>query len=150
MFAKMCLTLPHLLTLIRTALASFFSFITVAEGGGKRAIAQKFQEVYIPALKANYMVWPAVQLLNFRILPVQFQIVRPVQTLLEPCANIFLTAFCQHNRYCLDGIPFSSELGRRTCAIACNEFALSSASLRMFCTGVLEGLGWGSGAHWER
>lgn len=58
------------------ALASFFSFITIAEGGGKRAVTQKFQEVYVPALKANYMLWPAVQMLNFRVLPIQFQIVR--------------------------------------------------------------------------
>ena len=36
---------------------------------------RKFQEVYIPALKANYMVWPLVQILNFRVVPVQFQIV---------------------------------------------------------------------------
>lgn len=58
-----------------SGLAAFFSFMTIAEGGGKRAVAQKFQEVYIPALKANYMVWPAVQLFNFRVLPIQFQIV---------------------------------------------------------------------------
>ena len=56
-------------------LASFFSFMTVAEGGGKRAVWAKFQEVYIPALKANYMVWPLVQVLNFRVMPIQFQIV---------------------------------------------------------------------------
>lgn len=56
-------------------LASFFSFMTVAEGGGKRAVWSKFQEVYIPALKANYMVWPLVQVLNFRVMPIQFQIV---------------------------------------------------------------------------
>ncbi|GAB7350950.1 hypothetical protein MBLNU459_g1456t1 [Dothideomycetes sp. NU459] len=55
-------------------LAIFFTYMTVAEGGGKRAVARKFQEVYIPALKANYMVWPAVQMLNFRVLPIQFQI----------------------------------------------------------------------------
>ena len=56
-------------------LASFFSFMTVTEGGGKRAVWAKFQEVYIPALKANYMVWPLVQVLNFRVMPIQFQIV---------------------------------------------------------------------------
>lgn len=75
------------------ALASFFSFITVAEGGGKRAIAQKFQEVYIPALKANYMVWPAVQLINFRLLPVQFQIVRSPLEILEAYANAVYQPF---------------------------------------------------------
>jgi len=56
-------------------LGIFFTFMTVAEGGGKRAIMKKFQDVYIPALKANYMVWPAVQILNFRVIPLQFQIV---------------------------------------------------------------------------
>lgn len=49
--------------------------MTVAEGGGRRAVTRKFQDVYIPALKANYMVWPAVQMLNFRVIPIQFQIV---------------------------------------------------------------------------
>ncbi|KAL2353876.1 hypothetical protein BJ546DRAFT_979292 [Cryomyces antarcticus] len=55
-------------------LACFFTFMTVAEGGGKRAVARKFQDVYVPALKANFMVWPAVQMLNFRVMPIQFQI----------------------------------------------------------------------------
>lgn len=49
--------------------------MTVAEGGGRRAIIKKLQDVYVPALKANYMLWPAVQILNFRVVPIQFQIV---------------------------------------------------------------------------
>lgn len=56
-------------------LACFFTFMTVAEGGGKRAVTRKFQDVYIPALKANFIVWPAVQMINFRLMPIQFQIV---------------------------------------------------------------------------
>jgi hypothetical protein len=56
-------------------LAAFFTFMTIAEGGGKRAVQRKFQDVYVPALKANYMVWPAVQIVNFRIMPIQYQIV---------------------------------------------------------------------------
>ncbi|KAF2735208.1 hypothetical protein EJ04DRAFT_534376 [Polyplosphaeria fusca] len=55
-------------------LACFFTFMTIAEGGGKRAVTRKFQDVYVPALKANFMVWPAVQILNFRVMPIQFQI----------------------------------------------------------------------------
>ncbi|GAB7361044.1 hypothetical protein MBLNU230_g1084t1 [Neophaeotheca triangularis] len=55
-------------------LATFFTFMTVAEGGGKRAVMRKFQDVYIPALKANFMVWPLVQIINFRLMPIQFQI----------------------------------------------------------------------------
>lgn len=57
-------------------LALFFTFMTVTEGGGRRAVARKFQDVYLPALKANFMLWPAVQVLNFRVIPLQFQIVQ--------------------------------------------------------------------------
>ncbi|KAI9761413.1 MAG: hypothetical protein M4579_001063 [Chaenotheca gracillima] len=56
------------------SLAAFFTFMTVAEGGGKRAVIRKFQDVYLPALKANYILWPAVQILNFRVVPIQYQL----------------------------------------------------------------------------
>jgi protein Mpv17 len=56
-------------------LGIFFTFMTVTEGGGKRAVMRKFKDVYVPALKANYLVWPMVQMLNFRVIPLQFQIV---------------------------------------------------------------------------
>ena len=49
--------------------------MTVAEGGGRRAVSRKFQDVYLPSLKANWTLWPAVQLLNFRVVPLPFQIV---------------------------------------------------------------------------
>ncbi|KAF2153061.1 putative integral membrane protein, Mpv17/PMP22 family [Myriangium duriaei CBS 260.36] len=55
-------------------LAMFFTFMTIAEGGTINDVKRKFQDVYIPALKANFMVWPAVQMLNFRVIPIQFQI----------------------------------------------------------------------------
>lgn len=59
----------------KTGLACFFVFMTVTEGGGRRAVARKFQDVYFPALKANFMLWPLVQFLNFRVVPLQYQIV---------------------------------------------------------------------------
>ncbi|KAI9727031.1 MAG: hypothetical protein M1834_008557 [Cirrosporium novae-zelandiae] len=55
-------------------LSCFFTFMTVAEGGGKRAIMRKFQDVYVPSLKANFVLWPAVQIINFRVMPIQFQL----------------------------------------------------------------------------
>jgi hypothetical protein len=60
---------------VDTGLGCFFTFMTICEGGGRRAIAHKFQDVYVPALKANFIVWPAVQMINFRMMPIQFQIV---------------------------------------------------------------------------
>lgn len=68
-------------------LAAFFTFMTVAEGGGKRAVKHKLQDIYVPSLKANYMVWPAVQIVNFRLMPIQFQIVSR-------------TAFCGFGNVC--------------------------------------------------
>ncbi|KIW99695.1 uncharacterized protein Z518_11108 [Rhinocladiella mackenziei CBS 650.93] len=55
-------------------LSAFFTFMTVAEGGGRPDIIKKFQDVYVPTLRANYILWPAVQILNFRVMPLQFQI----------------------------------------------------------------------------
>lgn len=63
------------LVLMPVGLATFFTFMTVSEGGGRRALSRKFQDVYLPSLKANYMVWPLVQILNFRVIPLPFQIV---------------------------------------------------------------------------
>ncbi|GAP82815.1 putative vacuolar membrane protein [Rosellinia necatrix] len=56
------------------SVALFFSVMTIAEGGGRRAVALKLKDMYMPTLKANYMVWPAVQIINFRLMPVQFQL----------------------------------------------------------------------------
>ena len=56
-------------------IACFFTAMTVAEGGGRRAVAHKLRDMYVPTLKANFMVWPAVQAINFRLMPVQFQLV---------------------------------------------------------------------------
>ncbi|KAL3420682.1 Mpv17/PMP22 family protein [Phlyctema vagabunda] len=55
-------------------IATFFTAMTIAEGGGKRAVTHKLRDMYIPTLKANYMVWPLVQIVNFRLMPVQFQL----------------------------------------------------------------------------
>ncbi|KAI5460534.1 hypothetical protein BGZ63DRAFT_358742 [Mariannaea sp. PMI_226] len=54
--------------------AVFFTVMTIAEGGGRRAVAHKLRDMYVPTLKANYVVWPAVQIVNFRLMPVQYQL----------------------------------------------------------------------------
>jgi protein Mpv17 len=55
-------------------IALFFTVMTIAEGGGKRAVFHKLREMYVPTLKANFMVWPLVQMINFRLMPIQFQL----------------------------------------------------------------------------
>lgn len=78
--------------------------MTVAEGGGKRAVLRKFQDVYLPALKANYVLWPAVQILNFRVVPIQFQIVR-IDPLRSSIPLLTSEALCLNHRYRMDSIP---------------------------------------------
>ncbi|RDL41905.1 uncharacterized protein BP5553_01884 [Venustampulla echinocandica] len=55
-------------------IACFFTVMTIAEGGGRRAVTHKLRDMYIPTLKANFMVWPLVQIINFRLMPIQFQL----------------------------------------------------------------------------
>lgn len=96
-------------------LACFFTYMTVAEGGGKRALTSKFRDVYLPTLKANYVLWPAVQILNFRVMPIQFQIVSFHSTTDGPRLTNEL-AICFIRWYCVDRIPLAHQLcrGRRT------------------------------------
>ncbi|KAI1327112.1 hypothetical protein F5Y16DRAFT_372655 [Xylariaceae sp. FL0255] len=56
------------------SVALFFSVMTIAEGGGRRAVTLKLKDMYLPTLKANFMVWPAVQIINFRLMPMPFQL----------------------------------------------------------------------------
>ncbi|KAH6950391.1 hypothetical protein BKA56DRAFT_682550 [Ilyonectria sp. MPI-CAGE-AT-0026] len=35
---------------------------------------EKLSERYLDALKANYLIWPAVQFFNFKLIPVQYQL----------------------------------------------------------------------------
>lgn len=86
--------------------------MTIAEGGGRRALAKKFQDVYIPSLKANYILWPAVQIINFRLMPLQFQIVS--QCLKETSVAqwrlmLILLAFRFYGGYRVDGIFVFNE-----------------------------------------
>ncbi|KAH8148691.1 uncharacterized protein LAJ45_07402 [Morchella importuna] len=66
------------------SLAIFFIYMTLAEGGGKKAIARKFSVAYAPVLKVNYIIWPAVQILNFRLVPLALQLPF-ASTVVEPC-----------------------------------------------------------------
>ncbi|RDW75028.1 hypothetical protein BP6252_06170 [Coleophoma cylindrospora] len=55
-------------------IAVFFTAMSLAEGASRRQITHKLRDMYLPTLKANYMVWPLVQVINFRVMPVQFQL----------------------------------------------------------------------------
>ena len=56
------------------SLVGFFSYMTFAEGGDAKGAKKRLEAAYVPTLKANYILWPAVQMLNFRVMPLQFQL----------------------------------------------------------------------------
>lgn len=86
--------------------------MTMAEGGGRNALVHKFRDVYVPTLKANYLLWPAVQILNFRVMPIQFQIVSnhfsPFLRANDQLANV-ATAFCVECRNCMDRVSVPDQ-----------------------------------------
>ncbi|OZJ06834.1 hypothetical protein BZG36_00067 [Bifiguratus adelaidae] len=55
-------------------IALFFTIMGTLEGHGIQGVQEKFRDAYWPAFKANYTVWPAVQFVNFRYLPLQFRL----------------------------------------------------------------------------
>jgi protein Mpv17 len=93
----------------------FFTAMTVAEGGGRRAVANKLRDMYVPTLKANFVVWPAIQIVNFRLMPVQYQLVSAAESwvLSMQCIDNTFTALCLHCQYCLDRLSLSDERCRR-------------------------------------
>jgi len=44
------------------------------EGRTRHQIKQKYQDLYAPALIANWKVWPLAQLINFRYMPLPYRV----------------------------------------------------------------------------
>jgi protein Mpv17 len=90
---------------VSLGIATFFTIMTIAEGGGRRAVSHKLRDMYLPTLKANFMVWPLVQIINFRIMPIQFQLVSLFFLFATLSLLIPISAFCFYSRHCLDSVP---------------------------------------------
>ncbi|KAI9249647.1 hypothetical protein BY458DRAFT_525440 [Sporodiniella umbellata] len=55
-------------------LVLFFTVMGLAETGRWDGVKEKINEAFVPALLANYKVWPAVQLINFKFMPLQYRL----------------------------------------------------------------------------
>lgn len=100
-------------------------------------MTRKFQDVYLPTLKANFVLWPAVQILNFRVVPIQFQIVSTIVTDLL-CAVIlmyfFLPALRVLRRNRLDCVSVADQLfGGGVMVVAGSYFGSHKVPNRFFC-----------------
>ena len=56
-------------------LVMFFSAVGALDGNSAKQIKEKLKKDFVPALKVNYMIWPAVQLLNFYFVPMQHRVI---------------------------------------------------------------------------
>ncbi|KAK9448836.1 uncharacterized protein V1518DRAFT_438290 [Limtongia smithiae] len=56
------------------ALSGFFAFMSYVEGGGSHAFRHKLATLFVPTLKSNFLLWPAAQIINFRLIPLHFQL----------------------------------------------------------------------------
>ncbi|ORY54576.1 uncharacterized protein BCR38DRAFT_453520 [Pseudomassariella vexata] len=54
-----------------TFISIFLSSMAVMEGGSPK---EKLQKSYIPALSTNYLVWPFAQMVNFKMVPLNGQV----------------------------------------------------------------------------
>lgn len=54
-----------------TNLALFLSSMALMEGGSPR---EKLSTTYLGALQSNWMIWPAVQVVNFKFVPLQHRV----------------------------------------------------------------------------
>jgi len=55
-------------------LALFLGSMGIMEGRDKRHIQEKFQDLYKPLIITNWQVWPVVQLVNFRFMPLAYRV----------------------------------------------------------------------------
>ena len=54
-----------------TNMAFFLSTMAYFEGSSPK---EKLKKAYVPGLKANWALWPAVQVVNFTYVPLQYQV----------------------------------------------------------------------------
>ncbi|KAI0374398.1 hypothetical protein BV20DRAFT_935863 [Pilatotrama ljubarskyi] len=55
-------------------LALFIGSMGVMEGRDAKHIKQRYNDLYKPALIANWQVWPVAQLVNFRFMPLPYRV----------------------------------------------------------------------------
>ncbi|KAJ7630719.1 hypothetical protein FB45DRAFT_916372 [Roridomyces roridus] len=55
-------------------LVAFIGSMGVLEGRSRQQIAQKYRDLFMPTLLTNWSVWPVVQVVNFRYMPLPFRV----------------------------------------------------------------------------
>jgi len=67
----------------------FIGSMGIMEGCSVDQIREKYGDMYIPALFANWRVWPLAQLINFRYMPLPYRV--PFQSTCGVLWTIYLS-----------------------------------------------------------
>ncbi|KAG0178120.1 hypothetical protein DFQ29_003936 [Apophysomyces sp. BC1021] len=70
-------------------LTLFFTVMGYAESGKWRGVQEKFHDAFVPALITNYKIWPLVQFINFKFMPIQYRV--PFVSSLGILWNVYLS-----------------------------------------------------------
>ncbi|KAJ2635500.1 hypothetical protein GGF40_003576 [Coemansia sp. RSA 1286] len=70
-------------------IAGFFMAMNLMEGGGWQSGKKRLKEYFVPTLKANYAVWPVVQMVNFGFVPVLYRV--PFSSIVSVFWNAFIS-----------------------------------------------------------
>ncbi|KAF7982073.1 hypothetical protein HWV62_30372 [Athelia sp. TMB] len=62
------------LVMAPAGIAVFIGSMGIMEGRSPAQIQQKVGDIYLPALTANWKVWPIAQLINFRYMPLAYRV----------------------------------------------------------------------------
>ncbi|KAF7306725.1 hypothetical protein MIND_00464200 [Mycena indigotica] len=68
-------------------LVAFISTMGVLEGRSREQITQKFKDMFVPTLRTNWTVWPALQTLNFTLVPL------PLRVPFQSTCGVFWTLY---------------------------------------------------------
>ncbi|KAJ7900114.1 hypothetical protein B0H14DRAFT_2672343 [Mycena olivaceomarginata] len=55
-------------------LVAFIGAMGTLEGRSRKQIAQKYNDMFMPTLRTNWSVWPVLQFVNFRFLPLAYRV----------------------------------------------------------------------------
>ncbi|OXC68068.1 hypothetical protein AYX13_03277 [Cryptococcus neoformans] len=55
-------------------LVLFVGSMGIMEGHSTEEIKEKFQDIYVSAILANWKIWPAIQGINFKLMPIQYRV----------------------------------------------------------------------------
>ena len=56
------------------AVAGYFIWRTILEGGGSKDIVAKLRDSYVNALLASFRFWPCANIINFSLVPVEYRV----------------------------------------------------------------------------